>query len=75
MEKVRAELAIFFIEKARALHLTSFLLSVLLYTIATSQSGRKNLDSYICKIKYRPQKTAINLLWVFFFFFFTNMAI
>ena len=30
MEKVRAELAIFFVEKARALHLTSFLLSVLL---------------------------------------------
>ena len=27
-EKVRAELAIFFVEKARALHLTSFLLSV-----------------------------------------------
>ena len=30
MEKVRAELAIFFVEKARALHLTSFSLSVLL---------------------------------------------
>ena len=30
MEKVRAELTIFFVEKARALHLTSFLLSVLL---------------------------------------------
>ena len=30
MEKVRAELAFFFVEKARALHLTSFLLSVLL---------------------------------------------
>ena len=48
MEKVRAELAIFFVEKARALHLTSFLLSVLLQTIATSQSARGNLDSY-CK--------------------------
>ena len=30
MEKVRAELANFFVEKARALHLTAFLLSVLL---------------------------------------------
>ena len=30
MEKVRAELTIFFVEKAHALHLTSFLLSVLL---------------------------------------------
>ena len=30
MEKVRAELAIFSVEKARVLHLTSFLLSVLL---------------------------------------------
>ena len=29
-QKVRAELAIFFVEKARALHRTSFLLSVLL---------------------------------------------
>ena len=48
MEKVRAELTIFFVEKARALHLTSFLLSVLLETIATSQSARENLDSY-CK--------------------------
>ena len=47
MEKVRAELAIFFVEKARALHLTSFLLSVLLYTIATSQSACGNLDSYL----------------------------
>ena len=49
MEKVRAEfIAIFFVEKARTLHLTSFLLSVLLQTIATSQSARGNLDSY-CK--------------------------
>ena len=30
MEKVRVELALFSFEKARALHLTSFLLSVLL---------------------------------------------
>ena len=29
-EKVQAELAIFFVEKVRALHLASFLLSVLL---------------------------------------------
>ena len=49
MEKVLAELAIFFVEKVRALHLTSFLLSPLLQTIATSQSARGNLDSY-CKI-------------------------
>ena len=51
MEKVRAELAMFFVKKARALHLTSFLSSVLLKTIATSQSARGNLDSY-CKIKH-----------------------
>ena len=56
MEKVRAELAIFFVEKARALHLTSFLLSVLLWTIATSQSARANLDSY-CKNSARPPAT------------------
>ena len=54
MEKVRAELAIFFVEKVHALHLTSFLLSVLLLTIATSQSARGNLDSY-CK-KYIKQQ-------------------
>ena len=30
MEKVRADLALFSVEKARALHLRSFLLSVLL---------------------------------------------
>ena len=39
-------MAIFFVEKTRALHLTSFLLSVHLKTIATSQSGCGNLDSY-----------------------------
>ena len=49
MEKVQAELAISFVEKARELHLMSFLLSVLLWTIATNQSARGNLDSY-CKI-------------------------
>ena len=48
-EKLRAELALFSVEKARALHLTSFLLSVLLWTIATSQSARGNFDSY-CKM-------------------------
>ena len=51
MEKVRADLTIFFVEKARALHLTSFLLSVLLQTIATSQSARENLDSYCINTK------------------------
>ena len=48
MEIVRAKLASFSIEKGRALHLTSFLLSVLFYAIATSQSERGNFDSY-CK--------------------------
>ena len=43
MEKVRAELAKFPAEKVCALHLTS--LSVLLQTIATSQSARGNFDS------------------------------
>ena len=51
MEKVRLELAIFFDEKARASHLTSFVLSVLLKTIATSQAARGNFDSY-CKIRF-----------------------
>ena len=36
------------VEKAFMLHLTSFLLSVLLQTIATSQSACGNFDSY-CK--------------------------
>ena len=49
MEKTREEFPLFSVEKARALHLTSFLLSVLLLTIATSHSARRNLDSY-CKI-------------------------
>ena len=39
MENVRAKLALFSIEKAPALHLTSFLFSLLLQTIATSQSA------------------------------------
>ena len=43
------ELALSSVEKARALHLTSFLLSVLrLLTIAMSQSAHRNFDSY-CK--------------------------
>ena len=46
MEKVRAELALFSVEKTRALHLTSFLLSVLLLKIATNQSARGNFDNY-----------------------------
>ena len=46
MEKVRAELTLFSVEKARTLHLTSFLLSVLFLTIATSQSACGNFDSY-----------------------------
>ena len=49
-ENVRTELTLLFFECARnTLHLTSFLLSVLLGTIATSQSARKNFDSY-CKM-------------------------
>ena len=51
MEKVRAELALFSVEKVCALHLTS----VLLQTIATSQSVRWNFQSYchVCSI-YSP---------------------
>ena len=45
------ELALFSVEKACALHLTSFLLTVLLQKIAMSQSARENFDSY-CKIIY-----------------------
>ena len=41
-------MAPFSIQKASALHLTSFLLSVLLQTIITSQSVCSNFDSY-CK--------------------------
>ena len=44
MEKMQAELALFSVEKACALHLTSFLLSVLLWRIAMSQSLRENFD-------------------------------
>ena len=43
------ELALFSVEKVHVLHPTSFLLSVLLQTIAMSQSARGNFDSY-CKI-------------------------
>ena len=50
MGKVRAELPLFSVEAARTLHLTSFLLSVLLKIIATSQSARGNFVSY-CKKK------------------------
>ena len=46
MEKIQAELALFLIEKARVLHLTSLLLSVLLSTIVMSQSAYGNFDSY-----------------------------
>ena len=46
MENVRAELALFSVEKARALYLTSLLLSVLLQTTATSQAAHGNFDSY-----------------------------
>ena len=63
MEKVRAELAIFFVEKVRALHLASFLLSVLLKTIATNQSAHGNLDSY-CKKICRSSKLAL----IYFYF-------
>ena len=38
MAKLRAELVLFSVDKARALHMTSFQLSVLLQTMATSQS-------------------------------------
>ena len=48
MEKVRAGLALFSVEKVRVLHLTSFLLSVRLQTMATNQSARGNFDS-CCK--------------------------
>ena len=48
MGKGCMELALCSIEKACVLHLTSFLLSVLLQTIATRQSLCKNFDSY-CK--------------------------
>ena len=51
MEKVRAELVLFSVEKVHALHLMSFLLSVLLLTIATSQSVCGNFDSY-CKMEF-----------------------
>ena len=47
MEKVRTGLALFYFEKARALHLTSFLLSVII-TIALSDSASGNFESY-CK--------------------------
>ena len=50
VEKVRPELALFSVEKVRALHMTSFLLSVLLQAIARSQSAHRNFDIY-CKIK------------------------
>ena len=46
MEKVQAELALFSVEKACAIHLMSLLLSVLLWRIATSQSLHENFDSY-----------------------------
>ena len=36
----------FAVEKARALHLTSFLLSVLLQTIATSKLARENFNNF-----------------------------
>ena len=49
MEEGRAELIIFSVEKAHALHLTSFLFSVFFWTIDTSQSARGNFDSY-CKM-------------------------
>ena len=55
MEKVRAELAIFFVEKAHALHLTSFLLSVLLKTIATSQSARGNWTVIVIVREQTPE--------------------
>ena len=48
MEKLQAELDLFSIEKVNVLHLTSFLLSVLLETIAMSQSVWRNFDS--CKV-------------------------
>ena len=50
MVKVRGELSLYSAEEARALHLTSFLLSVLVLTIATSQSARGNFNSY-CEIE------------------------
>ena len=49
MEKNTSGIDFFFVEKARALHLTSFLFYVLFSTIATNQSARENFDSY-CKI-------------------------
>ena len=48
MEKVRAELTLFSVEKERSLHMTSFLMSVPLLMIAKSQLSRGNFDSY-CK--------------------------
>ena len=41
----RVELILYFAKKVRAFHLVSFLLSVLLYTIATSLSTCGNFDS------------------------------
>ena len=52
--KVLAEVALFSVEKALALHLTSFL-SVLKKTIATSQSTRGNFDRY-CKIPFHKKR-------------------
>ena len=45
MGKVLAELALFSVVESCVLHVPSFLLSVLLWTIATSQSPRWNFDS------------------------------
>ena len=45
------ELALFSVKKACTLHLTSFLLSALIKTMAMSQSAHRNLDSY--KIPHR----------------------
>ena len=52
MEKVRAECALFSIEKARV----TLLASVLLKTIASSQSARGNFDSSDCKNKMFQNK-------------------
>ena len=56
IEKIRAELALFSVEKGRALHLTLFVLSVLLETTTTSQSARDNFDSN-CESFFRSAPT------------------
>ena len=48
MKNLLAELTLFSIEKVRALHLTSFLVLLLLWTMVMSQAAQVNFDTY-CK--------------------------